>query len=116
MTGLPFVYAAWMCKAERAGETDIQHGAALLDRQLRHNGTRLDWLVGARAADRSWPDDLARTYVGELLRYRVDDRAREAADRFIEEAAALGLCPAAKLRWVDEFETDASSMTGVGAE
>jgi chorismate dehydratase len=100
LTGLPFMYAVWMCKAERAGSAEIRHAAALLDRQRRHNATRMDWIVSANAADRAWPDDLARTYLGALLRYEVTAEAREAAERFVARAGEMGLCRAgAGLEW-----------------
>ncbi|MGE3109173.1 MAG: menaquinone biosynthetic enzyme MqnA/MqnD family protein [Phycisphaerales bacterium] len=104
LTGLPFVYAVWMCTRERAHEERVRLAAALLERQRLHNSTRLDWIVSTRAAERAWPDDLARVYVGSLLRYEVDDAARESAERFLAMSAQLGLCPApptggASLNW-----------------
>ena len=105
MTGLPFVYAVWMCKSERAGEPGIQLVAALLERQRLHNRGRLDWIVSKRAAERSWPDETARRYVGELLRYDVGEREREAAERFIQAATRLGLAPDRALVWADSQPT-----------
>ena len=99
LTGLPFVYAVWACRAEEAGSPRIQHAAALLDRQLRHNLTRLDWLLETRSGEHHWPADLARRYVVDLLRYRFGDREREAVERFFTDAAALGLVPDRPIRW-----------------
>lgn len=101
LTGLPFVYAVWMCRADRAEDPVVRTAAALIDRQRRRNAMRLDSLVTAEAAKRGWPGDLARRYVGELLRFRVDDRAREAVDAFLTRAAALELLPHARARWAD---------------
>jgi chorismate dehydratase len=101
-TGLPFVYAAWMCKPENAGEPRVLAAAALLDRQLRHNLTRLDWIVAKRAPEARWPRDLARTYLADLLRYRLDERASLAAQRFIDDAASAGLLPGGALAWAFE--------------
>jgi predicted solute-binding protein len=89
-TGLPFVYAAWACRSAEAGDARIQGAAALLDRQRRHNRTRLDWIVAARAEAAGWPRDLAANYLGSLLRYDLGAREREAADLFITEAASHG--------------------------
>lgn len=100
-TGLPFVYASWMCRAGDAGSPEIAAAAALLDRQLRHNLGRLEWLIRTRAPEHHWPGDLAHRYVGELLRYRLGDREREAVGRFFAEAAALGLVPNTPVRWAD---------------
>jgi len=98
-TGLPFVYATWMCLAERAEDPVVRLGAALLDRQRRHNATRLAWVADRHAEERGWPRDVARRYVGELLRYDVDARAREGATRFLREAMDAGLLPRADVHW-----------------
>lgn len=102
LTGLPFVYAVWMCKASRLDDPAIHLGAAILERQRLHNRTRLDWIVDARASDRHWPEDLARQYVGTFLRYDVGDAERVAAARFLAEAAQLGLAPAREIVWADD--------------
>ncbi len=99
LTGLPFVYATWVCRAEEAGSPLIAQAAALLDRQLRHNLTRLDWLLETRSGEHHWPADLARRYVVDLLRYRLGDRERQGLERFIAEAAGLGLLPERAIRW-----------------
>ncbi len=101
LTGLPFVYAVWMCRTDRAADPAVRNAAALIDRQRRRNAMRLDSLVNAEAARRGWPGDLARQYVGELLRFNPDARAREAVDAFLTRAAALGLLPESHARWTD---------------
>lgn len=90
-TGLPFMYAAWMCREADAAQPWVQRVATILDRQLRHNLTRLDWIIANRAAAFRWPPDLARKYLVDLLRFTVDDRALQGASRFLDEAAAAGL-------------------------
>lgn len=104
LTGLPFVYAMWMCRADDledpARASAIRGAAALLDRQVRHNMTRLDWLVQRRAREHRWPEDLARRYLVELLRYRVGAREREAVRVFLDAAAALGECGPAMPSWL----------------
>lgn len=105
-TSLPFVYAMWMCR--RADLLDptcharIMTGAALLERQRRHNATRLDWIVQTRAPKARWPLDLARRYLGSLLRYAVGPREREAAEKFLTLARDAGLAPASEPAWADE--------------
>ncbi|MFK7883353.1 MAG: menaquinone biosynthetic enzyme MqnA/MqnD family protein [Phycisphaerales bacterium] len=101
MTGLPFVYAVWMCQRTRSNEGLIQTAAGLLDRQRRRNRSRLDHLVSEEARRRSWPGDLARQYVGELLRFHVDDRAKEAVGVFLEKASTLELLPTSTPVWAD---------------
>lgn len=101
LTGLPFVYAMWLCRAERTDDPAIHRAAALLDRQRRHNGSRLDWIVAAQAQRHGWPRDLAARYLGGLLRYEVGAREREAVGRFFEMAAEEGLVGSSAARWVE---------------
>ena len=100
-TGLPFVYAAWMCRAEDADRPEIAMAAALLDRQRRKNMERLAALAAEHAPAAGWPVALAERYLGSHLRFEVGPREREAAQRFIDECADLRLCPATPLRWAD---------------
>jgi chorismate dehydratase len=101
LTGRPFVYATWMCRADRVDDPRVRVGAALLERQRLHNRTRLDWIVGARAAERHWPEDLAREYLGERLRFEVGAEERGAVEVFLNDAAALGLAPRTRVRWAE---------------
>lgn len=101
LTGLPFVYAVWMCRRDRAGDQVVRTAAALLDRQRRRNRSRLDHLVSEEARRRGWPGDLARQYIGELLRFDVDDRAKRAVGVFFEKAATHGLLPESEPVWAD---------------
>ncbi|QOJ00388.1 MAG: menaquinone biosynthesis protein [Phycisphaeraceae bacterium] len=92
-TGLPFVYAAWMCRAEHADDPRIVAAASLLERQLTRNLARLDWIIRERAPEHRWPVDLAEEYLGRRLRYLVGERERAGAQRFIDAARAAGLLP-----------------------
>ena len=107
-TGLPFLYAVWMCRAADAEALKIRTVAALLDRQRRRNLLRTQWLIDRAVDDRRWPRDLATRYVTDYLRYEVGDRQREAVARFLKECAAMSLLPAAEPRWAD-------SVAGVSA-
>lgn len=110
LTGLPFVYALWMCRADERDDPRIIAGTRLLDRQRRRNLARLDAIVSSRATQKGWPDQLARRYVGELLRYDVGAREREAVDLFLRKAAALGLAPGAQPVWASMAEPEASAV------
>ncbi len=101
LTGLPFVYAVWACKTEDEMSERVATASALLDRQLRHNLGRLGWIIARRAPEHRWPIDLAERYIAGLLRYQVGPTEQAAAQRFIDEASALGLCPEGRLRWSD---------------
>lgn len=91
LTGLPFVYAMWMCRAGIARSELVRAAAAVLDRQRRHNATRLDWIIAARAPLRGWPIDLARTYLHDLLKFEVTPAHRAAVERFFDLAFECGV-------------------------
>lgn len=97
-TGLPFVYAAWMASPS-ASDDAVTLAASILDRQRRRNSMRLDWIVSRRAPEAGWDVREARRYAGELLRYDLGEPERRAAQRFIDEAADLGIVPRASIRW-----------------
>lgn len=99
LTGLPFVYATWMCRAADEDRHDIRAAAAAIDRARRHNATRMSWIVARRAAESRWPRELAERYLGDLLRYDIGPREQEAAQLFLNMCADAGLAPAVELRW-----------------
>jgi chorismate dehydratase len=99
LTGLPFAYAVWACRRDDRDTPGIASAAAVLDRQRRRNTHRLDWIIARRAAEKNWPGDLARTYVGSLLRFEVTAAVREAAQLFVDLAAEEGLVPRTALDW-----------------
>lgn len=105
LTGLPFVYAAWACRASEVDSPRIREIASVLDRARRRNAMRLGWLASRRAPEHRWPTPLAREYLTRLLRYEVDERAREGAERFLVEASDLGLIEHATVRWREPLTT-----------
>lgn len=117
LTGLPFMYAVWMARASDLatdeGRRRLSTLGALLDRQRRHNQTRIDWVVSRSATERRWPADLARAYVGTLLSYEVTDAARAGLSRFYDDARTLGIVPAdaPSPEWFDWRTTATSSAT-----
>jgi len=100
LTGLPFVYACWMCPSDRVDDPQILNAAAMLDHARRRNRSRIDRIVSDQARALSWPPDLARRYIGELLRFEVDDRAKEGVRAFLSLASKHGLLPAREPVWV----------------
>ncbi len=100
-TGLPFVYATWMCRAEDVGSERVVMARELVDRQRRHNATRLDWIVSERARGARWPEDLAREYLGRLLKFDFDARARAGLVRFAEEARGIGAVESSEIVWAE---------------
>lgn len=106
LTGLPFVYAAWACREPDASSPRIRLAARLLDRQRRHNATRLGWIAGARASDHDWPAEQASEYLSGLLRYdpgAPGSRFRAAVERFFDLASEERLTDRRRaVRWADE--------------
>jgi len=101
LTGLPFVYAMWMCRPEAVGTDRIRVAATILDRQRRRNAMRLDWIAARRGPEHGFDAGLARRYLGSLLRYEVGPREREAVAAFFTEAGKLGLAPRSEPTWAD---------------
>ncbi|MCA9290740.1 MAG: menaquinone biosynthesis protein [Phycisphaerales bacterium] len=89
-TGLPFVFAIWMARASTDAPT-LRRATLVLDRQRRHNRERIDRMVVDREIGRRWPDDLARRYLHDFLRYDFDDRARAGLAAFHAKAVEHGL-------------------------
>ena len=91
LTGLPFVYAIWMCRVSDLSSREIRRAAAVLDRQRRHNATRLDWIVAHRASVRGWPVEMAQEYLRRRLRYEVTDEDRAGLELFLRKGVEHGI-------------------------
>lgn len=102
LTGLPFVYAIWMARPEELNTLPIARAASVLDRQLRHNLTRLDWIIAHRAAVRGWPTAIAQEYLRTRLRFTVTTEDRAGLELFYAKAIAHGIAPATHpILWAD---------------
>lgn len=105
MTGLPFVYAVWTCREDDAHSDAVRLAASILDRQRRHNATRLGWLAASRAGQRGWPADLALRYLTDMLRFDIGPEGsayRRAIDVFLDAAHAEGALPRRRrVRWLE---------------
>jgi chorismate dehydratase len=99
LTGLPFVYAVWMCRAGEEDSLKVKTVAKMLERTRLHNATRMDWVVAEHAAERGWPRELAAEYVGTLLKYDVGEPEREAVEKFVAWAGEMGLCGRGGVVW-----------------
>ncbi len=107
LTGLPFVYACWMCRRTDLGTTMVDEAAAMLERVRLRNTLRLDWLVSREAKAHHWPADLARTYIGELLKFDPDARAREAVELFFGKLRAHGILETTTPEWLEQHAASA---------
>ncbi len=86
-TGLPFVFAMWMMRA------DIDPGKLPhLLREAREKGTAMtDELVNRYAQQRHWPRDLAYDYFTTYLQYSITSAARNGIETFYALAQKHGL-------------------------
>ncbi|MDP7008763.1 MAG: menaquinone biosynthesis protein [Phycisphaerales bacterium] len=90
LTGLPFVFACWMGKAQL--ETNVVHTVAMsLDRQLKRNKHRLEQLVSTSANQRGWEKPEALSYIQETIEYEWTNRHVESVKHFFDRAYAHGL-------------------------
>lgn len=86
-SGLPFVFAIWMA---RPGET-LGDLPARLGGLRRENEGRIEEIVQSYARPLGWPPELARRYLGTLLRYRIGRDELESMQRFWSLCAAHGV-------------------------
>ena len=95
-TGLPFVFATWLVRADadEATRARVRTAARVLDHQRRHNAGRIEGIVAREAALHRWPADLATEYLRDLLRFDLNDQARAGLARYLQECHAHGLAPA----------------------
>lgn len=92
MTGLPFVFAAWMARPG-IGQPALN---ALLERAKQQGQSETDRIVTQFAVPRGWPAALARQYLTQNLEFDLTDRHFEAIRHFHQLAADEGIIPAAK--------------------
>lgn len=102
LTGLPFVYAAWMARASlvESEPAALAMVASLLDRQRRHNATRLEAIASSYADRHGWPVDTAVRYLCDYLSYGLSDRHLAGLERFYELAGECGVVEGVQpIRW-----------------
>jgi chorismate dehydratase len=88
-TGLPFMFAAWMARAEIVlGDLPNQ-----LERAKREGLAHVDELIARFAVPRGWPPDIARQYLTERLQFDVGPEHLKAIRLFHELAFLYGLIP-----------------------
>lgn len=87
LTGLPFVFAAWMA---RAG-AELGDWPARLERAKREGLTNIEPILRQHAVTRGWPIELARQYLTENLEFDITPRHIEAIRRFYDLAARHGV-------------------------
>lgn len=89
-TGLPFVFALWVARAD-ADAALLKSAGAILDRQRRHNLERVDWIIHHKAKPRRWPGDLAQDYLKQHIAYEFTGQRRAGLELFFEKCVQHGL-------------------------
>jgi chorismate dehydratase len=87
LTGLPFVFAAWMA---RAG-VELGDLANTLDRARREGVRNVDQIVRQHAVPGGWPPDIARHYLTQYLRFEIGPAQVGAIREFLARAARHGI-------------------------
>jgi chorismate dehydratase len=87
MTGLPFVFACWMARAEN-GLGDLPD---LLGRCRDRNRGRIAEIAASHAKASGWSEELAVEYLSGILRYDLGSRELEAIELFWSKCHDLGL-------------------------
>jgi chorismate dehydratase len=89
LTGMPFVFAAWMGQAEAITAT----ADATLRAAKRAGLANVDEIVERYAVPRGWPAPIAREYLTRYLQFDIGDRQLEAIRTFHRLAAEEGIIP-----------------------
>ncbi|MDB5301066.1 MAG: hypothetical protein JWO87_2729 [Phycisphaerales bacterium] len=87
LTGLPFVFAAWMA---REG-VDLGSLPADLECAKREGLRHVDEIITRHALPRGWPPGIARRYLTEYLQYDIGPRQLEAVRLFHQLAHRHGI-------------------------
>ena len=87
LTGLPFVFACWMARADH----DLGDLPEILVRRREINHRRIREIVAAHAGASGWPEDLATRYLGRILRYELGAHELESVELFWSKCHDLGL-------------------------
>lgn len=100
-TGLPFVFAVW---AEKAAGSERTSALSALLSEARDRGTANAREIALEFAQRLWwPTDLAVRYLAHCLKFKLEPRYREGADRFARLCRQIGLAPDDGLiRWPED--------------
>ncbi|MEX0885049.1 MAG: menaquinone biosynthesis protein [Phycisphaeraceae bacterium] len=91
-TGLPFVFAVWMTRADAAVDGLAERLAA----RRAVNAARIEAIARVHGPAHGWPVELATRYLGQIMRYDVGAVELTAMRRFSELAAVAGLIDTAR--------------------
>jgi chorismate dehydratase len=86
LTGLPFVFAAWMARPE----LDLADLPARLEQARLQGLAHIPQIVERHAANHGWPLALAHEYLSRYLQFDISDRHLAAIDQFYSLATKYG--------------------------
>jgi len=86
LTGLPFVFAAWMAR----DGVELGDLPGVLERAKVEGLAHVDQIIASEAAPRGWPADVARRYLAEYLKFDIGDRQLAAIEHFHDLAFRHG--------------------------
>jgi chorismate dehydratase len=89
-TGLPFVFATWLCRLDLP-KMQTHKLAMVLQRQLAFNHHRIEQVVSISAPERNWDTVKAHEYVTKNMYYRFTDMHLESLQLFYSLAASAGV-------------------------
>ena len=89
LTGLPFVFAAWMAR----DGVDLRDLPQRLERAKRDGLAHVDEIIARDAGPRGWPADVARRYLTQHLQFDIGAPQLEAVRLFHALAHKHGVLP-----------------------
>lgn len=78
LTGMPFVFAAWMARAD----VDLGDLPLRLERAKQAGLLHVEQIIAREAAPRGWPADVALRYLTEYLKFDIGPEQIRAIERF----------------------------------
>jgi chorismate dehydratase len=109
ITGLPFVFATWMARADR----DLGDLPARLGRCRDRNRRRTAEIAAAHAAPSGWSRELAENYLGGILRYELGPCELDAMQLFWSKCLDLDLIDRQRpLKLYSEGDRRAATVKG----
>lgn len=111
-TGLPFVFAAWACRADYADAGRLAELSSLLKSARDTGVANAEAIAEREGPKRWWPVDLAKRYLMHCLKFRISAQAVKGADRFARLCIDAGIVPAeAELPWPAELTSTSRTAT-----
>lgn len=92
LTGLPFVFAAWVAR----DDADLGDLPERLELAKQQGMAHLNEIIGKYAIPRGWPADLAMQYMTRYLKYDIGKRQLEAIRLFHQLAVKHGMLESAR--------------------